>query len=517
MNKLDKTWNQQVKELALPSLARTKDGVEFNPQDSLWSFRTNNKIVRCNFDKIQNATPEFIHGFKQIMMKEAETGQGTYIQNCFQFTLRVITHIQLLKGCSIDCLTYEDLALFENQSKENSDLLSKLKSFIKRWAKLGFHGVDNGLIRNFPYCRQMPPGQDVATQDPNKGPHDEQEFESILESINYALETDKIDLDRALEVRLCAMLGSRPAQIALLKCRDVKRDEHGRLTIDVPMIKGKDRATRDEFRKYPIEPTTGEVLWDYCYEIRTAFISLMKDPLDAPLFPQIEQFTESHEQTGLIYHPTATLISHRLSKTLRAAFDCYNVTSARLNGAKINSNARRLRKSFCQRGADEGIDHLTLAHLMGHRDTNNVKVYYSVSDRIRTRFSKKIALDMAPIANAFGAQLRIIKDLSEATRPIASSRIPDMRLDQHGHLKYLASCASCSECKQLRPYACLSGCASFEPFLDAELEPILDRLISERENHGEVGLQIASIRDRAIYGCAQIILRQRQLRDEEQS
>ena len=515
MSKVEKSWNHQINELPLPQLAHTKDGVEFYPRESTWTFRTSNKIVNCGFEKFENATPEFIHGFKRIMIRTAETGQGTYIQNCFQFTLRIVNHIQSCNNTPIDSLSYEDLALFENHSKENSDILAKMKSFIKRWAKSGIHGVNEGLSKNFPPCRQQPPGRDVATQDPRKGPHDDQEFESILESINFAIEKDKINLDRALEVRLCAILGSRPAQIALLKCRDVKRDEYGRITIDVPLIKGLNQATRDEFRRYPIEPTTGDVLWDYREETRAAFASLMKDSSDAPLFPQIEQITESQKQIGLIYHPTATLISQRLSRTLQTAFDCYKVTSARLNGERVSSNARRLRKSFCQRGADEGIDHLTLAHLMGHRDTNSVKVYFSVSNRIRARFSRKIALDMAPLANAFGAQLRIIKDISEATRPIASSRIPDLRLDQHGHLNYLASCASCSDCKQLRPIACLAGCASFEPFLDADLEPILDRLICEREDRGQKSLQIASIRDRAIYGCAQIIIRQRQLRQGE--
>lgn len=517
MNKPIESWQSQLALLPLPVVVRTKDGVEFDPRAALWAFRTSNKSVSCNFDSLPPVTPVFLHGFKQMMISVAETQQGSGIQNTFSGMLRILRFVAAGHDMPIDSLSFEDLARFALQSVNSSDVLSKLKAFLKRWAKLGYHGVSSGLVSTFPPCRTKPPGQDVATQNPRKGPHDEQEFESILEAVNHALETDVIDLDRALEVRLCAMLGPRPAQMALLKCRDITRDEHGRVIVAMPLIKGKDQATRDEFRSFPLEPTTGDVLWDYSQDVCTAFASLMEDPHDAPLFPQIEQLNEYIFQVGLRYHPTAHLLSKRLLNTLSAAFDSYEATSVRLNGEPIASNARRLRKSFCQRGANEGIDQLTLAHLMGHRTTGSVAVYFTVTDRIRARFSKKIALQMAPLSNAFGAQLRILKDLSDATRPIPASRIPDLRLDQHGHLKWLASCASCGDCNQLRPYVCLSGCASFEPFLDADLEPILDRLISERDGRGQVSLQIAAIRDRAIYGCAQIMLRQRELRAQENS
>ena len=76
-------------------------------------------------------------------------------------------------------------------------------------------------------------------------------------------------------------------------------------------------------------------------------------------------------------------------------------------------------------------------------------------------------------------------------------------------------CASCANCSQLRPYACLAGCSSFEPFLDADLESILDRLIADRELGMGTSEKVATIRDRAIYGCAQIILRQRELLAED--
>ena len=118
---------------------------------------------------------------------------------------------------------------------------------------------------------------------------------------------------------------------------------------------------------------------------------------------------------------------------------------------------------------------------------------------------------MVPMAQAFGAQLNILRSETEATRTSTTSRIPDLRLDEHGNLKTLASCASCSQCSQLRPIACYAGCRSFEPWLDADHESVLDRMMAEREQRVDVDERIAKIRDLAILGCAQIVLRCRDI------
>lgn len=515
MNTPRDAWQSQLAAQPLPEVARTRDDVEFYPDLDHWKFRTGGKSVSCNFGTLPNVTPAFLHGFKQAMVGVAETQQGSSISNRFAEVAALLRFSAQHHAEAIDTLVYEDLARFARHSPGKSGQLSSSKSLLQNWATLGFHGVAPGLAQEFPPCKQCQTGVAVVTQDPRKGPLDDQEFEAILEAINFGLEQGTIELDRALGVRLMALLGMRPAQLALAKCRDVKKDQYGRVMFDLFLIKGDDQATRDEFITLPLEPTTGEALWDYRDQVQAAFAGRLPDLGDAPLFPQVDQAEEAEYAPGLTYHATSQTMGARITRTLATAFKTFRATSVRLRGETISVSPVRFRRSFAQRGADEGIDIWTLAHLLSHRTIQNVKAYFEVTDRIRARFSKKIALQMAPLANAFGAQLRILKDLSEATRPIPASRIPDLRLDEYGDIKWLASCASCASCSQWRPYACLAGCPSFEPFLDAELEPILDRLILERAQGMETDEKIAKIRDRAIYGCAQIMLRQRELLDQE--
>ena len=515
MNAPDNPWQGQLAAEPLPEIVCTKHGCVFDPQSNWWKFRTGGENVSCNFGLMPTVTPAFLHGFKRAMLGVARTQSPSSISRCFQIVLALLRFSLPHQPVAIDRLSFVDLARFARSSHAAAAQLSGSKAFLRRWAKQGFHGLDPSLSTTFPTCKQGATGVAVATQDPREGPLDAQEFETILEAINTALEKGVIELDRALEIRLAALLGMRPAQLAMTKCCDIKQGKYGRITVDVPLAKGTRQAVRDEFRTFPLEPTTGAVLWDYRNEVEAAFSGLLPNPKDAPLFPQVEHLANVEFEPGLTYHVARQVMGTRITATLARVLSTFGGTSVRLKADVIPVSAIRFRRSFAQRGADEGIDMYTLAHLMGHRNIRNVKVYFDVTDKMRARFSRKLVEQMAPLAAVFGAQLRILTDLSDATRPIAVSRIPDLRLDQHGHLKWLASCACCTSCNQFRPYACLAGCPSFEPFLDADLDPILDRLIAERERGMENDHRIATIRDRAIYGCAQIILRQRELRGQE--
>lgn len=514
MNALHASWQSQLAAEMLPEMSHTKHGVVFDPRMDRWSFRSGGKNVSCNFESLP-ATPEFLHGFKRAMLEVAETQSASSIGLRYGDVVALLRFSLPQHSLAINTLSYEDVARFARSSPAASSRMAKSKAFLQKWARKRYKGLEASLATTFPSCKQLATGVAVATQDPRKGPLDDQEFESILEALNTALEQGAIELDRALEIRLTALLGMRPSQLAMAKCCDVKLDRYGRITVDVPLAKGKDQATRDEFRTFPLEPTTGVVLWDYRNQVEAAFTGILTEPKDAPLFPQVKHLKGVEFETGLAYHLANEAFATRIRETLAKVVSKFGGASVRLKGELIPASAIRFRRSFAQRGADEGIDMYTLAHLMGHRGIASVKAYFEVTDNMRARFSRKLVEQMAPVAAVFGEQLRLLTDLSEATRPIPASRIPDLRLDQHGQLKWLASCSSCTTCGQFRPYACLAGCSSFEPFLDADLEQILDRLIAEREESNEVDNRIATIRDRAIYGCAQIILRQRELRAQE--
>jgi len=510
MSSSQDSWQSQLAAQPLPDVVRTKHGVAFDPHSDWWRYKTGNENVSCNFSHLPHVTPAFLHGFKQALISGAEKHSGGRTCICFDNILSVLRFTSLRHNTPIDRLTFEDLAQYASSSKSQSYRLCGIRAFVQQWAKKRWHGIEPGLATRFPPCEERPKGVAIATQDPRKGPLDAQEFIALLEALNRALEQGSIGLDRALELRLIALLGVRPAQLAKAKVCDVRKDQYGRVVINMPLAKGDGKATRGESRRFVLEPTTGEVLWDYCVELKRAFVNRLPDSSAAPLFPQyVVQRATNADEIGMEYHPSAGTMAVRIKENLERVLA--TTPSVRLGGEVLRVAAKRLRQSFCQRGADEGVDMYTLAHLMCHRTISAVKVYFEVTDRMRARFSKRIAEQMAPIARVFNDQLRILRSPADATRQAATARIPDLRLDQFGSLRWLGSGADCSCCQKKRPLGCVAGCPSFEPFLDADFEGLLDRLLAERVAHEEVDERIAAIRDTAILGCAQIMLRQREL------
>jgi len=176
-------------------------------------------------------------------------------------------------------------------------------------------------------------------------------------------------------------------------------------------------------------------------------------------------------------------------------------------------SAIRFRRTFATRAAEEGWPLLVIAELMDHADTRHVNVYAGLTSRIRAQFSRKIAMDMAPVAMAFAG--KIIRSEGEATRPGPESRIIDLRVDRSG--TSMGNCGSHAYCSFARPVACYAGCYEFEPWLDGPHEAVLDYMLARRAHlMATTGARIATINDRAILGCAQIILRCRQIMVEEE-
>ncbi|MCY1367859.1 hypothetical protein D9M69_548100 [compost metagenome] len=150
--------------------------------------------------------------------------------------------------------------------------------------------------------------------------------------------------------------------------------------------------------------------------------------------------------------------------------------------------------------------------MLDHADTRNVEIYAGLTSKVRANFSRRIAMEMAPLANAFAG--KIVRDESEASRPGTGSRIIDLRID---HSEFgIGSCASCVKCEFTRPYACYAGCLAFEPWLDGPHEAALEYMLAQREYlNATTDIRIASINDRAILGCAQVIRRCREIMDSE--
>lgn len=264
---------------------------------------------------------------------------------------------------------------------------------------------------------------------------------------------------------------------------------------------------RGKFTPRLIATQIGNALQRHVQEVRARFEGRM-DPDHLPMFPQTKETEYSHAP-GFEFHRASCSLSTKLIR----AFQMLRVPTERLDGRATPVTPVRFRRTFATRAAEEGLPLLVIAELMDHADIRHVRVYAGLTTRIRAQFSRKIAVQMAPIVEMLTG--RVIQNEAAATRPDATSRIIDLRIDQSG--AGMGSCGTHALCHFDKPVSCY-GCHSFEPWLDGPHEAMFDYMINRR-NHlmKTADARIASINDRAIVGCAQVILRVRAMKNEKKT
>jgi integrase len=494
----------------IPTTARTRSGVQFFPNEIKWYFRDGTTLVSINFDSLPSMSQPLITGLKKTLIWHLEHKSPSTVNARYSDFLQLAKQLAISNPNPIDKITPEDILAFRMTNDSKVDLLlCRIRSFLIKLSELKIAGIptETASLLNKLKLKKNPSGVAVATLDPEKAPLTDLEFEAIQTALNNAYARAEISADDLLACYLFMSLGTRPVQLASLKCRDLiaPNDSDGDYILKVPRAKQRNQLQRSEFKIRKLTKQIGHPLSLYINTIRKKFSSLLVDTLEAPIFP--EKNEKCAHSNGFEYHPTAHAISTRIIKV----FASLNVPSERLAGP-IPMCAIRFRRTFATRAAEEGWPLLVLAELMDHSNTRTVEVYTGLTARVRATFSRKIAFEMAPLAMAFAG--KVIHNETEASRPGTASRIVDLRIDRSG--AGVGSCGSHAHCAFARPFACYAGCHAFEPWLDAPHEATLDYMLARREHLvATTDIRIAAINDRAILGCAQVILRCRQILEAE--
>jgi len=510
MNEAVERFLVQRATLPLPRTARTRSGVEFVLDKAWWRFRDGTMQVSINFDLLPEACASLLPGLKKTVLWYLENRSPNSADGKFRDFLWIARWLADGGEGGITHICAEDIVAIKVSSKQAEHRLASVRGFLIRWSELGAPGLgeDVAYVLKRLALKQSPVGVAVATLDPEEGPFTDIEFEALQMALNNAYAKSEFDAERLLLCYLLMAFGVRPVQLASLKCSDliVPVNPDGDYVLKVPRAKQREQLARGEFKLRKLTRQLGEPLAAHVEKVQAEFRDRLQDVRESPLFPQRGQAGNA-DAPGFEYH----LTSRGLSRKVTALFAKLRVPSERLEGA-IPVNAVRFRRTFATRAAEEGWPLLVIAELMDHVDTRHVKVYTGLTSRIRAQFSRKIAMDMAPLAMAFTG--KIIHGEDEATRPGPASRIVDLRVDRSG--ASMGSCGSYAHCGFVRPTACYAGCYDFEPWLDGPHEAALDYLLARREKLMTMSdVRIAAINDRAILGCAQVILRCRQILAEE--
>lgn len=493
--------------LTLPDVANTRSGVEYSPSTMIWSFRDGIFEINISFNRVPKACEPLIHGFKLTLIWCLANLSPITSINYFSSTISFLKHLAIDR-CDIREITPEDILVYKISSTVASSTLSSLKAFLMRWVSIGAPGItkDTATFLAYLSIKQHPTGVAVATLDPINGPFDDLEYEAIQAALNNAYAKNEIETDDFLLSFLLMALGVRPIQLACLKCSDLITPKEGKdedYVLMVPRAKQKNQISRDEFKFRPLPYQLGEALHRHIQTVQVKFAGILTNLNDCPIFYEINE-DKNTTNNRFNYH----LNPIKLSKKIIATFKKLSVPSERLNGEPIHATAVRFRRTFATRAAEEGFPLLVIAELLDHSDTRRVKVYSGLTTRVRSNFSRKIAMQMAPLAQVFSG--KIISKEADATRPNSTSRLMDLRVDQQG--VGIGNCGSHAHCGFAKPIACFA-CNSFEPWLDAPHEAMLDYLLEHRKYLIKTtDFRIASINDRSILGCAQVILRCREIK-----
>ena len=478
--------------------AKTKNGLKFDPNNDIWKFKDISKTYHFDFNTLP-LVKENIYGLKRLMVWYLENHSLTHTSNMFRNLKWLLAYIDKDSANKITLITAIDLINYHSTLDSSHEwYLGALSGFLKKWYKMGFPGLseDGYNYLNEATFKGNEKGKAVLTMDPYNGPFTDLELEQIQSAINNSYANNEITKDDFILVWLFMIYGSRPIQFAQLKICDLiaakRKDNTKEYIIRIPRAKNRQEA-RSEFKERIIPPALGKVIFDYREKIRQEFIGTLDNPEDAPFFPSMQE-----GQLGkLAYHQSSVEINYKLQKVLNSL----HLISER-TGEQIHITSTRFRRTIGTRAAAEGHGELIIAEILDHTDTQNAGVYVQSSPEIIKRIDRAIALQMAPIAQAFAGVL--IRDKSKAKRADdPTSDIIDPNIDSE--CKAMGKCGSYEFCGLLSPLACYT-CSSFQAWDDGPHEQLLMHLLRERERLIETtDYRIASINDQTILAVAQVV------------
>lgn len=493
-------FNHEVPEL--PVLASTRSGVLFDPRAERWVIRDTSATFSFDFAILQGISTSIKLVFQQVLLWYVKNLSPHHTMNMFRrfehFLRTAVTKwTEPLEVIGTNEIINYRAAL----SKRDQWYLGSLSGLLQKWHSLGYPGVTDDAVDLLKQLRIKGniKGEAVLTADPERGSFTDIEVEAIQAALEKARLEGQISLEYYVLVSLYLLLGQRSVQYSALKVCDVgvaaSRDGVPIYTLRVPRAKQREQLSRTEFKDRILIPKIGTLLVSHAKQIEAEFTGKLFDPSEAPLFPAKQ--SRANEPKGFKFHRTSLSLAASMERSIAKL----HVISER-TGTLLHITAVRFRRTIGTRAATEGHGELVIAELLDHTDTQNVGVYAEATPGIAERIDRAIAMQLAPMAQAFAG--KIISDESEASRAgDPSSRICGPQFSRS--MKPMGNCGKHGFCGAFAPISCYT-CSNFQPWLDGPHEIVLTHLISERERLLESsGSRVASINDRTILAVAEVV------------
>lgn len=482
--------------LILPSLAVSKAGEKFNPEDECWKISDGLQIFSLDFSQIPLGS---------LAMRGCKQAFVWYLENKAIGTCKS-THTRLKRFLSflardVDEITGTDILNYRaSLPGDKSYLIGSLGAFLKKWHELNGIGISDSAIAIYAEMRTKinQRGEAVLTMDPLMGPFTEIEVQALHLALSERFKEGKLRSEDYCLAWIVMAFGMRPIQYAGMKISDIwlcGKGEDSEVVI-IRMSRAKNRGKiRSEFLERKLIPKIGRLLQAHCDELRVKFQGILTNVDDAPMFPA-KRNAEARSGLGFDFH----ISSSSMQKRIKEIFNSLHVVSER-TGKPLNISPVRFRRTIGTRTAEEGHGLLIIAEILDHTDSQSAGIYIEATSKLINRIDKAVSLKLAPLAQAFKGMVLDGRNTIDSDIPYKSVRGPK----QAGTFEPIGNCGSMNVCKLFAPIACYT-CKSFMPWLDGPHEAVLKYLLNDRERISALsGNRIAAINDQTILAVSEVV------------
>ncbi|AOG09671.1 site-specific integrase [Agrobacterium sp. RAC06] len=477
----------------LPDGVTTRDGMVFDPRHDHWPLGglSHTRILR--FDELDRLSPGIIQRLKWLLIIQFGEKSFSYGDNLFSNFLWFYRSVLSMLNSPLERIELSHILSYKTMLNDTTEWkLGVLRIALTDMSRLGFGIASDEVLEYLASAtiRGNIKGTSIRTRDPRKGAFSDPELLTIQSALNEAYAHGEINPYNFALVWLFLAFGCRPIQIAAMKEKDLlvsETSEGKAYALRIPRAKQTGSGHRDVLKARYCSKQIGALLERVIENNALKREMLHLELGEAPLFIG----RKKGRLSGLAYHRTSSSIGSSIDYTIE-----------RISGLKGNS--RRFRITLAQRAVDDGKDKWSVAELLDHSDTQNVEVYFEASPAMVLRLDRHLAMELAPIAQAFAGV--VVESEEEARRGgDRTSRIYDRTLVDN-ITDPLGTCGQMSFCGLAAPYACYT-CRHFQPWIDGPHEAFMAAMIADRKRQEDdaISPKIFTIRDRSILAAAEVI------------
>ncbi|RWR25161.1 site-specific integrase [Sinirhodobacter populi] len=443
--------------------ASASDGTPFDPSTDLWSFRTRSGHVNLNFAGLRGiAEDQLVDASKMAFRVLVQTRNLIRFRACYSQFKILVELTRQLKDRPVPELDAEDIASW--CARGNAAYLGQLRPLLQTWQTLRLPGILTEA-QDFAAQIKVPSSSDkdvVRTWDPDAGAYRPSEDSALKAALDSAFNEGIVELYDYALARTFRGLGMRPAQLAAMKCCDL-RSGGDRNEIRIPLLKQRGIPEREEFMPWkPITQGLADILRLHINSNVWANLPADEDISLCALFPprgrRIEVASSLHGHTN----------RDGLGKRLSATFERLQVVSP-ITGRTISVTPTRERHTVLTGLAMQGCTATEIAANAGHSDPTSSLAYIDASIQHFQRMERLVGEAFIPLADRFlGKVIREHDDQRAHDDPDSVVRGRD--------LTGVGSCVdgSCGAIAAgVAPLACYECRKCIDPAESAQVKPLI--------------------------------------------